>query len=322
MKPDYAIELIKEAQALNQLAERLASITVLALDIETVNWWNRHKENISLVQLAFRAQSQIKVAVIDALAKEMELEPLRPALETAAITKVMHNASFDASRLALHYKIKVSPVYDTMLAARRSGERRYSLQSQAHTHLGIFLDKTSQCSDWSRRPLDIKQFHYAAQDAYATLLLYEHQLKRNLDGAFQLKSALDSQQRTLPLLDEKSTPIALLPEDKEIRPITEEKSPPLKSELSPSSLALLGIISELPGRYHPEQLAVSVGAERIGMAGWIVDRLLGRESDFDEDMARLAISELCEKSFVRVTEMRRLEATEEGKTRWQQLKTF
>eukprot|EP00948_MAST-09A_sp_MAST-9A-sp1_P000236 g236.t1 len=35
------------------------------------------------------------------------------------------------------------------------------------------LDKTEQCSDWKRRPLTPKQFHYAALDAEVLLLLYK-----------------------------------------------------------------------------------------------------------------------------------------------------
>src|SRR6185369_9039823 len=49
-----------------------------------------------------------------------------------------------------------------------------------------------------------------------------------------------------------------------------EGTNPIK--LDAATLSLLGIVTELSGRYSPEQLAVSVGSERIGLAGWIVDR--------------------------------------------------
>jgi hypothetical protein len=90
--------------------------------------------------------------------------------------------------------------------------------------------------------------------------------------------------------------------------------------MSRDAMATLGIVNELPNRYSPEQLAVSVGTQRIGLAGWIVDRFLGRERDFEEETAKLVISDLCERRLIRVTPYRRLEATEEGIEGWQKIK--
>ena len=39
--------------------------------------------------------------------------------------------------------------------------------------LGISLDKSSQTSNWSRRPLDADQLRYAALDAEVLLVLYD-----------------------------------------------------------------------------------------------------------------------------------------------------
>ncbi len=67
--PDFTVELINNQTKMERLIDRLAAPSVIALDIETVNWWNRHQERIALVQIAFRAGRQPKVAVIDALAE-------------------------------------------------------------------------------------------------------------------------------------------------------------------------------------------------------------------------------------------------------------
>lgn len=90
--------------------------------------------------------------------------------------------------------------------------------------------------------------------------------------------------------------------------------------MSDSAIALLGIITELPTRYHPDGLAASVGSERIGLAGWIVDRILGTDADLDEESAKLGIADLCERNLVRITATRRLEATKGGEHLWHQLK--
>ena len=64
----YDIQLIDTDEALNQLAPRLSAASLLALDIETVNWWNRDEERISIIQIGFREESQITVAIFDTLA--------------------------------------------------------------------------------------------------------------------------------------------------------------------------------------------------------------------------------------------------------------
>lgn len=198
--PGYSVELINNQTKMTRLIDRLAQISVIALDIETINWWNRHQERIALIQLAFRSARQTKVVIIDALA-ELDLEPLRLPLELNTTTKVIHNAVFDAARLANHFRFMVAPIFDTVVAVLRCGERRYSLQSQAETHLNLPLDKAAQRSDWSLRPLDAKQIYYAALDAFSTLLLYENQTERKLNGTFQLKDTIPSKQAQLPLTD-------------------------------------------------------------------------------------------------------------------------
>lgn len=79
------------------------------------------------------------MAIVDALG-ELDLEPLRPVLRSEKITKVIHNAVFDASRLMDHFQFRVAPIFDTMVAARRNREPRYSLLAQAQSHLNLRLN--------------------------------------------------------------------------------------------------------------------------------------------------------------------------------------
>jgi len=326
---DYSIELINNQAKLENAVERLKSVSFFAVDIETIDWWNRQRERIALIQIAFPVSNgAVKVVVIDALA-ELNLKILSAPLESGSSVKIIHNAAFDAVRLLNHYKFKLAPIYDTMLAARRSGEKKYSLQAQAFTHLNLRLDKGAQQSDWSRRPLELKQISYAALDSYAALRLYEHQKKRNLNGTYHLKVGSDTVQRQLPLGEFKEGEFK---ESESVSPaIKKEAVPQNQSEIaaradSPTQSlpvrmsALLGIVSELPSRYGPDQLAVSVGSQRVGLAGWIVDRLMGRETDFDEDSARLAIADLIERKLIKLTLTRRLEATEKGSEAWLKIK--
>ncbi len=309
---DHAVEFINEPTQLATLADRAAQATALALDIETTNWWDRAAERVALVQLAFREADKTRVVIIDALAG-LELEPLRRPLELSLSTKAIHNASYDAVRLSRHYRICTSPIHDTMLAARRSGEKKCSLKAQVETHLGLQLDKTEQRGDWSRRPLSAEQLHYAALDVACTLLLYEQQAARGLRGDYELRERVAERQKIL-LWDE-------TPEFNSETETALALPAPLEVDLQKAGLALLGVVSELGGRYSPEQLAISVGSERIGLAGWIIDRVLGTEADIDEANAKAAIAELCEQRLLRLSATRRLEATTQGLQIWQEHKT-
>lgn len=209
-----------------------------------------------------------------------------------------------------------------MLAARRNREKKCSLQTQAATHLNLHLDKRAQRSDWSRRPLDLKQISYAAQDAYAALQLYELQVKRSLDGLYRLKEPSSSIQGHLPLNNSPesvnpTTNLDVLERQTNLLQVTNAST----FDLSTSSSAVLGIVSELPTRYGPEQLSVSVGKDRVGLAGWIIDCTIGKEADFDEGTARLVIADLLERELIKLTETQRLEATPKGIDMWHQLKT-
>ena len=326
---DYTLELINNHKKLNDLIDRLTTVPVIALDIETVDWWNRRQERVALVQIAFRTGSRIKVAIIDALG-EFDLEPLRSVLESESTTKIIHNAVFDANRLRDHYQFRVAPVFDTMVAARRNREPRYSLVAQARAHLKLHLDKAVQKSDWSRRPLDAKQIYYAASDAFAALLLYENQTERRLNGDFQLKETLppvESQQALLPLTDTWDAPIVpkntnrRISSKESVSKTARSESGSDESDINQPIIALLGIITEISGRYHPDGLAVSVGTERVGRAGWIADCILGKDADLDEETAKLGIVELIERKLVVISEARRLVATAEGARRWEQMKS-
>jgi len=312
---DFTIRLIDGGDALAAIVPKLEASPAVALDIETINWWNREAERVALIQLAFREGHHLRVAVIDALA-DFDLAPiLRAPLELGRVTKAVHNAAYDAARLSRHFRIRVAPIHDTMRAARRAGEKRYSLQAQARAHLGMNLDKSEQRGDWAVRPLPIKQLRYAALDAACTLLLYENQVGRGLAASYQLREVERLRQSPLPLGE---TP-AHSPAVEDIGQVAEAGAPSADG-LRASALALLGVVVELGGRYSPERLAASAGSERVGLAGWIIDRTIGTEADIDEETAKLEIAELCERGLVRLTAGRRMEATSSGTLLWQQTK--
>lgn len=311
---NHTVEFVSDKLALTAALERLASAPVIALDIETIYWWDREYERVSLIQLAFRENNGICVVIIDAMA-DFDPEPLRRPLELSLQIKAIHNAGFDAVKLSHHFRIATSPIHDTMLAARRSGERRCSLQAQVEAHLGFHLDKTEQRGDWSRRPLTVEQLNYASLDAVCTLLLYEKQIARGLCGDYQLRARIEKTQQSLSLVSDDprvAAPDAGAPE------LTRLASD--LGDLNPCAFALLGVIAELGGRYSPEHLVASVRAERVGLAGWIIDHTLGANADIDEVIAKQEIAALVEKGLARLSISRKLEATIDGAKLWKDYK--
>jgi hypothetical protein len=307
---NHIVEFVSDKLALMAAIERLAVAPVIALDIETIYWWDRESERVSLIQLAFRENDEIRVLVIDALTN-FEPESLRRPLELSAQIKAIHNAGFDAVKLSHHFSIATSPSHDTMLAARRGGERQCSLKAQVETHLGFQLDKTEQRGDWSRRPLTAEQLNYASLDAVCTLLLYEKQIARGLRGDYQLRPRVEKTQQSLSLKD--ADPRVAAPDAgaPELSQLASEIG-----ELNPCAFALLGVIAELGGRYSPEHLLASVRSERIGLAGWIIDHTLGADVDIDELTAKQELAALINKGLARLSLSRRLEATAAGLKFW------
>lgn len=320
-QPEFTIKYIKTTSQTTLLSRHLITLKAFAIDIETSEWWNRHSERIALIQFAYRTptSNKIKVIILDPLA-DIDLTVLQTALENSSITKIIHNASFDAIRLQKHYNFQTTNIYDTMIAARSNQERKYSLKAQADIHLKLRLNKESQKSDWSRRPLSREQLYYAALDLYATLLLYEDQTKRGLSGAYRLRPPAESKQIRLPLKKSADKDFRAEKDSPAIKELQTQKPSP-QIELTGEAIALLGIISELPTRYGPDSLIASVeSGTRVGLAGWIIDTRLGEDAEPDEETIKGTIRELCERELIRVTDTRRLTATEAGNELWQSLK--
>ena len=71
-----------------------------------------------------------------------------------------------------------SSLVDVQTLAMRPGEDTPSLRRVCARTIGVRLDKTQQCSNWARRPLEQDQFMYAALDAQILLQVYEALLTR------------------------------------------------------------------------------------------------------------------------------------------------
>jgi ATP-dependent helicase Lhr and Lhr-like helicase len=159
--------VVEDVGVLEAVCRELAEEPLLALDVETT----LDTHDLCLVQLA----TPRRVVLIDPLAVPA-LEPLRGLLESSAITKVIHNASFERGVFArLGYALH--NVFDTLRASRavrgRDALGGHSLPAVCERELGFTLDKSMQTSTWARRPLSREQLAYAAVDVEVLLPLHE-----------------------------------------------------------------------------------------------------------------------------------------------------
>lgn len=169
LEPKWQRENITSEARLREVVAELLTRKEIALDTETSGWEHGGAHKLSLVQLG--DSSQGKTYVVDAVAIG-SLELLRPLLESANVLKIEHNSEFEQARFA-EIGIKQVNVEDTMLAAQELLPHlpNHKLGTCMKYILGIDVDKSSQSSDWARRPLSDEQVTYAALDPEITYQL-------------------------------------------------------------------------------------------------------------------------------------------------------
>jgi ribonuclease D len=158
--------------------------TIIGLDTET--YWNAaaNRSHVSLVQIAPR---ESEVFVFDLLAIDVEL--LRPLIESPNVVMTAHNARFDEGML-IGAGLRPAAFVDTLRLARSALRLpSYSLAGVVAHLFGIELDKSYQKSNWKRRPPTRAQLEYAALDAYITLRVYD-ELQRILIEQGKFEAAL------------------------------------------------------------------------------------------------------------------------------------
>jgi ribonuclease D len=190
--------------------------TIIGLDTET--YWNSaaNRSHVSLVQIAPRTG---EVLVLDLLRVDVEL--LKPLIESPAVTMTAHNARFDEGML-IGAGLRPEAFVDTLRLARAALRLpSYSLAGVVEHLFGFEMDKSYQKSNWKRRPLARAQLEYAALDAYITLRVYD-ELERILTEQGKFESALRAA-TLLPPSGEVRAPRKRRAPQPPPRPLTEEE---------------------------------------------------------------------------------------------------
>jgi hypothetical protein len=141
----------------------------------------RRPPRVAIVQLA----TDHRAWVIDALAAASEVgRLLRWALESEAMQVIgfAFRGDIEVLRPLCGDDMVVCSLMDVQALATAKGEDTPSLRKVCARALGKQLDKSEQCSEWARRPLEREQLVYAALDAQILLPIYQALVDVEVDG--------------------------------------------------------------------------------------------------------------------------------------------
>ncbi len=164
------VNFIKNGDELKHTVQHLESNGQIALDLEFDRNFYRYGFNLCLMQIFDGEQCFL----IDPLSKYVRIDELFPVLENPSIQKVVFAFGED---LRLLHSLGCFPknIYDLDIATSLLGYPPSSLNTLLEDVLGVDTGKSSQKSNWFKRPLSNHQITYAAQD-----VLYLFQLRNML----------------------------------------------------------------------------------------------------------------------------------------------
>ncbi len=134
----------------------LQSANWVAVDTEADSL-HAYPEKVCLIQISTAFGDRL----VDPLAR-LELGALLDVLADREL--IMHGADYDLRLLRKHHEFVPSAIFDTMLAARLLGLRRFGLCNLVEEFLGVKLEKGPQKANWALRPLTERMERYARND--------------------------------------------------------------------------------------------------------------------------------------------------------------
>ncbi len=167
---------ISTQSELDQLAERLSSERVIAVDTEFIRE-KSYFPRLCLIQLGCEGVT----AAVDPFAVD-DLEPIARLMRDKNITKVFHACSQDLEVIGHALGCIPEPVFDTQVVAAFLGHRtQLGYGALVKSYTGVNLPKSSSLTDWSRRPLDADQLEYAEDDVRYLPGIYEAMVSELLE---------------------------------------------------------------------------------------------------------------------------------------------
>mgnify|MGYP005815078705 CR=1 FL=1 len=169
--------LISDTDALAAVCARLAGEEFVTVDTEFMREKTYFPE-LCVVQVA----GESEVAIIDAQATGLDLEPLARLLANTSVMKVFHAARQDIEIFVQRFGDVPRPIFDTQVAAMVAGfGDQVGYDALVSGLTGGSIDKAHRFTDWSARPLSAAQITYAAADVTHLREVYRR-LRARLEG--------------------------------------------------------------------------------------------------------------------------------------------
>jgi ribonuclease D len=177
-----AIEAITTTEALAAFCARMAAEDFVTVDTEFLRETTYYPK-LCLVQVAGKDEA----VLIDPLSDELDLTSFFALMANERVLKVFHAAKQDFEILYTLSGTLPRPVIDTQIAAMVCGfGDQVGYEAIVRKLVGAAIDKSSQFTDWTRRPLTHKQATYALSDVTHLRVVYE-KLKIQLEETGRAK---------------------------------------------------------------------------------------------------------------------------------------
>jgi ribonuclease D len=180
--------LVETPAHLAEMVAELRQAPLVAVDTES-NAFHAYRPRVCLIQVADRTREW----AIDAKTLE-DLTPLAELLNDPHQVKVLHAAEGDILALRRDFGWGITPVFDTMVAARLLGIRRYGLADLLAERFNVRLEKRFQRHDWGERPIPPAALRYAGADVRYLLPLHDI-LRERLEAEGRLEEAAEEFER-------------------------------------------------------------------------------------------------------------------------------
>jgi ribonuclease D len=181
MLNQHDIPLITTTDMLAVFCQSVSTDSYITVDTEFLRETTYYPK-LCLIQIAGAKVS----ALIDPLAAGLDLQPFFDLMSNTSVLKVFHAASQDIEILVNIASLVPTPVFDTQIAAMVCGfGDQVGYEAIVRKLVGAQIDKSSQFTDWSRRPLTHKQMAYALSDVTHLRVVYE-----------KLQAQIDAENRT------------------------------------------------------------------------------------------------------------------------------
>ncbi len=180
--------LITTPEDVAGIAHAIREARRFALDLEFMTE-GRYVAELSLVQVGWGDPDAPHVRAIDPL--QVDTRPIADLAADPDVEVVIHSAQADLALLGAVFGVRARSVVDSQIAAAFLGMGdQIGYAALVERMAGVHIDKGSQFTEWSRRPLTDDQVRYALDDVRYLLAAWD-QLRDELVERDRLGWALD-----------------------------------------------------------------------------------------------------------------------------------